>query len=132
MHLAIEVQNYDAVSKLIALTNLNLKDGRGYTPLITAIYHDNPDFDITPLALVVSIHLDGERVNELLPASKRKESNSTPLNSGLFNCSQRPKNSIVVRERIQFFTTSLGSSAFLFLAGTFLVRIPVTTPGTSS
>ena len=45
-----------------------------------------------PFALVVSIHLEGENVNELLPASKRKESNSPPLKSGLFSWSLSPKN----------------------------------------
>src|SRR5690606_17540870 len=75
-----------------------------------------PNLDTMPLALTVSIHLVGESVKELLPASYKRESNSTPLKSGLFRRSHKPKNSIVARERIQFLTTSLGSVAFLNLA----------------
>ena len=54
------------------------------------------------MAFVDSIHFEGERTKELLPASNIKAANSTPLKSGLYNCSHSPRNSIVARERIQF------------------------------
>jgi hypothetical protein len=38
-----------------------------------------PALEINPLAFVDSIHLLGESVNELPPASKRKGSNSIPF-----------------------------------------------------
>ena len=51
-------------------------------------------------------------VKELLPASLIRGSNSTPLKSGLFNISHKPKYSRVFFDRSQFFTTSLGSIGF--------------------
>src|SRR5574344_839398 len=75
-----------------------------------------PDLEINPTAFVLEIHFCGERVKAFDPASCLKESNSTPLKSGLFNCSHNPRNSMVLLFRIQFLTTSLGSSGFLYRA----------------
>jgi len=72
--------------------------------------------DIMPIAWVVSIHFEGDKINALLPASGIKASNSTPLNPGLCNFSHKPRNSIVVLDRIQFLTISLGSLGFLYRA----------------
>ena len=66
-----------------------------------------------PMAAVNSIHLFGERVKLLRPASVLKASNSTPLKFGLLIFSHRPMYSMVVRLRSQFLTTSLGSAGFL-------------------
>jgi hypothetical protein len=50
-----------------------------------------PDLDVIPIALVASIHRCGVRVNAFVPDSFLKVSNSTPLKSGLFNCSHKPR-----------------------------------------
>ena len=50
------------------------------------------------------------------PACFLNPSNSTGLKSGLFNCSQSPRNSMVFRLRIQFLTMSAGASLFLYFA----------------
>jgi hypothetical protein len=44
---------------------------------------DLPDFEIIPIAFVLTIHFFGDRVKEFAPDSLRKESNSTFLKSGL-------------------------------------------------
>ena len=75
-----------------------------------------PAFEIMPIAPVNSIQRDGLRVKALLPASRKRGSNSTPLKRGLFNASHIPRYSIVFLSRIQFLTTSFGSMAFFCLA----------------
>jgi hypothetical protein len=70
-------------------------------------------FDVAP---VISTHRVGLIVNELFPASLKRGSNSVPLKFGLFKRSQRPKYSKVFLSRIQFLTTSLGSTGFFCLA----------------
>ncbi|MBR1902417.1 MAG: hypothetical protein IJ826_05535 [Bacteroidaceae bacterium] len=57
---------------------------------------------ISPFAFVDSIHLDGDIVKALSPASFLNPSNSRGLKQGLNSCSQIPRNSIVLRLRIQF------------------------------
>lgn len=51
-----------------------------------------PFFERMPTALVSSTHLEGLIMNALLPASAKRGSNSTPLNTGLFGCSHSPRN----------------------------------------
>lgn len=46
------------------------------------------DFETMPIALVAPIHLCGDKVKALLPASHLKESNSTPLK--FLVCGSRP------------------------------------------
>jgi hypothetical protein len=75
-----------------------------------------PKLLVIPIALVLSIHLEGDKVKALFPDPFNKESNSTPLKIGLFNLSQSPKNSNVDLDQSQFFTTSFVSCEFFFLA----------------
>lgn len=59
-----------------------------------------------PIAPVASIHFFGERVNALRPACILNPSNSVGLKSGLYNCFQMPRYSIVLRLRIQLAITA--------------------------
>ena len=51
-----------------------------------------PCSETNPLALVVSIHLNVESLNELEPASNRLGVEFDPLKSALFNCTQITNN----------------------------------------
>jgi hypothetical protein len=55
-----------------------------------------PDLEVIPIALAELIHFYGERVKAFEPDSWIKESNSTPLKFGLFNCSHNPRISMVL------------------------------------
>ncbi len=65
-----------------------------------------------PIALNSLIHLVGDIVNEFLPDSANRGSNSTRLKLGLFRVSHSPRNSRDDLNLSQFRTTSLGSFGF--------------------
>ena len=75
---------YNSNSTDTQLANLNAMSLYAYVP------PPAPFFVIIPMAPVSSIQRLGLIVNELLPASLKRESNSTHLNIGLFNFSHRP------------------------------------------
>ena len=67
-------------------------------------------WNLFPWSWFASIHFFGERVNAFNPACILTLLNSVGLKSGLYNCYQIPRYSIVLRFRIQFAITAFGSS----------------------
>src|SRR3989338_3653811 len=75
-----------------------------------------------PIALVSSIHFDGDIINEFNPALNLTVSNPTRLNAGLCIFSHIPKNSTVFLFLSQFITTKRGFFLFFFFFFFFLKR----------
>ncbi len=58
-----------------------------------------------------AVNMCGKEMEIVTKAANNK--GSTPLKSGLLSCSHRPKNSMVVLERIQFFKKRIGMELVL-------------------
>jgi hypothetical protein len=84
--------------------------------LVSIVPPYRPGFEMRPMAEVFSIHCLGVRVKLLSPASFLNPSNSTGLKAGLLRCSPIPRNSMVLRFRIQFLMRSSVWSGSLYRA----------------
>lgn len=65
-----------------------------------------------PIAPVASTHFVGDKEKLFSPAWALNLSNSGGLNSGLWICSQMPRNSTVLRLRSQLYSTVSSANRF--------------------